>query len=315
MNYENNRITKLFGIKYPIFEGGMAWVGTAKLAAAVSNAGGLGTIGSGSMTPDILKNEIKKIKKLTDKPFAVNVIMLNPFVDEIIDLLIEEKVPVAILAAGNPGKYIDKLKEADIKTVAVVSSENLALRLEKKGIDAIIGEGMECGGHIGDVTTMVLIPKLVDVLSIPVIAAGGIADYRGALASFMLGAEGIQMGTRFVASVECEAHDNYKDKVVKAGIRDTLIAGSKLGHPARSIKNKFMKNVIKMEVNSAEEAEEMMLGSLKRAFLEGDTDNGAFMAGQSSGLIEEIKPVEEIIKEMFEKIDKKLKKFLEVNLQ
>ncbi|MGM0641741.1 MAG: nitronate monooxygenase [Thermotogota bacterium] len=314
MNYENNRITKLFGIKYPIFEGGMAWVGTAKLAAAVSNAGGLGTIGSGSMTPEILENEIKKIKKLTDKPFAVNVIMLNPYIEEIIELLIKEEVPVAILAAGNPSKYIDKLKKVGIKTVAVVSSENLALRLEQKGIDAVIGEGMECGGHIGDVTTMVLIPKLADMLSVPVIAAGGIADYRGALASFMLGAEGIQMGTRFIASVESEAHQNYKDKVVKSGIRDTLIAGARLGHPARSLKNKFMKNVIKAEVGSAEEAEEMMLGSLKRAFLDGDKDNSAFMAGQSTGLVEDIKTVEEIITEMFDKIDEKLKSFLEVNM-
>jgi len=314
MNYENNRVTKLFGIKYPIFEGGMAWVGTAKLAAAVSNAGGLGTIGSGSMTPDILESEIKKIKKLTDKPFAVNVIMLNPYVEEIIKLLIKEEVPVAILAAGNPSKYIDKLKKVGIKTVAVVSSENLALRLEQKGIDAVIGEGMECGGHIGDVTTMVLIPKLADMLSVPVIAAGGIADYRGALASFMLGAEGIQMGTRFIATIESEAHENYKSKVVKSGIRDTLIAGARLGHPARSLKNKFMKNVIKAEVGSAVEAEEMMLGSLKRAFLDGDKDNSAFMAGQSTGLVENIKSVEDIIKEMFEGIDEKLKSFLEVNM-
>ncbi|MDK2946568.1 MAG: enoyl-[acyl-carrier protein] reductase [Geotoga sp.] len=315
MNYKNNRITKLFGIKYPLIEGGMAWVGTAKLAAAVSNAGGLGTIGSGSMTPEILEKEIKRIKTLTDKPFAVNVIMLNPYVEEIIDLLIKEKVPVAILAAGNPGKYIDKLKKVGIKVAAVVSSENLALRLEKKGIDAIIGEGMECGGHIGDVTTMVLIPKLTETLSVPVVAAGGIADYRGALASFMLGAEGIQMGTRFVATVESEAHENYKNKIVKSGIRDTLIAGARLGHPARSLKNKFMKNVIKAEVSSAEEAEEMMLGSLKRAFIEGDNDNAAFMAGQSTGLVSDIKTVEEVITDIFEKIDEKLKTFLEVNLQ
>ncbi|KAF2955648.1 nitronate monooxygenase [Marinitoga sp. 38H-ov] len=292
-----NRITRLLGIKYPILEGGMAWVGTAKLAAAVSEAGGLGTIGAGSMTPDILKNAIKAIKELTDKPFAVNIILVNPYADELVEIVKRENVPIVIFGAGNPGKYIKSLKEKDIKVLAVVSSENLAIRLEKIGVDAIIGEGMECGGHIGDVSTMVLIPKLVDVLKVPVIAAGGIADIRGMKAAFELGAEGIQMGTRFIATYECEAHENYKNLILKAGIRDAIVTGATIGHPARVIKTKFAKKIKSLELNSPEEAEEMLVGSLKKAFLYGDLENGSFMAGQSAGLINEIKSVKEIIEE------------------
>lgn len=297
METVKNRVTELLNIKYPILEGGMAWVGTAKLAAAVSNAGGLGTIGSGNMDAKLLKNQIDTIRKLTDKPFAINVIMLNPHIEEVIELIIREKVPIAILAAGNSSKYIPKLREKGIITLAVVSSENLALRLENAGAQAIIGEGMECGGHIGDVTTMVLVPKLVEILSVPVIAAGGIADGKGAVAALSLGAEGIQMGTRFIATYECEAHKNYKKKIIDAGIRDTIITGQKMGHPARIIKTKFGKKITKVEASSPEEAEEALVGSLMKAFLYGDEERGSFMAGQSSGLINEIKSVKDIIED------------------
>lgn len=302
METVKNRVTELLNIKYPILEGGMAWVGTAKLAAAVSNAGGLGTIGSGNMDAKLLKNQIDTIRKLTDKPFAINVIMLNPHIEEIIELIIREKVPVAILGAGNSSKYIPKLREKGIKTLAVVSSENLASRLENAGAQAIIGEGMECGGHIGDVTTMVLVPKLAEMLSVPVIAAGGIADGKGAIAAFSLGAEGIQMGTRFIATYECEAHENYKKKIIDAGIRDTIITGQKMGHPARIIKTKFGKKIAKVEASSPEEAEEALVGSLMKAFVYGDEERGSFMAGQSSGLINEIKSVKDVIEDTMDYI-------------
>ncbi|HBT51598.1 MAG TPA: enoyl-[acyl-carrier-protein] reductase FabK [Petrotoga sp.] len=298
MEAVKNRVTDLLKIKYPILEGGMAWVGTAKLAAAVSNAGGLGTIGSGSMDAKLLKKQIDSIREMTDKPFAVNVIMLNPHIEEVIDLIIQEKVPVAILGAGNSSKYIPMLRENGITTLAVVSSENLAKRLENAGAEAIIGEGMECGGHIGDVTTMVLIQRLSSMLSVPVIAAGGIANGPGAVAALSLGAEGIQMGTRFIATYECEAHENYKEKIISAGIRDTIITGQKMGHPARIIKTKFGKKIAKLEASSPEEAEEALVGSLMKAFLYGDEESGSFMAGQSAGLIEEIKSVNEVIEDI-----------------
>lgn len=299
-----NRVTELLNIKYPVLEGGMAWVGTAKLAAAISEAGGLGTIGAGSMTPDILRESIKTIKTLTKNTFAVNIILVNPYADQLVEIAKEENVPVVIFGAGNPGKYIPQLKEKNIKVLAVVSSENLAKRLEKAGVDAIIGEGMECGGHIGDVSTMVLIPKLVDVLNIPVIAAGGIADLRGMRAVLALGAEGIQMGTRFVATYECEAHENYKKLILKAGIRDAIVTGASIGHPARVLKTKFAKKIKQLEVASPEEAEEMLVGSLRKAFMDGDLENGSFMAGQSAGLINEIKSVKEIVEEFGEELKK-----------
>lgn len=302
MTFENNRITKILNIKYPILEGGMAWVGTAKLAAAVSNAGGMGTIGSGNMDPDMLRNQIHTIKNLTDKTYAVNVIMINPHIEEIMNVIRDEKVPVVIMGAGNPGKYISFLKDAGIITIGVVSSENLAIRLERAGIDIIIGEGTESGGHIGNVTTMTLIPKLTSVLKIPVVAAGGIADSKGFMAAFAMGAEAVQMGTRFIATFECEAHENYKNLIIKSGIRDTEITGAKAGHPARAIKTKFVKTVKALESNSLEEAETLMIGSLKRAFLYGDTENGSFMAGQSVGLINEILSVDEVFKETLKDI-------------
>ena len=300
------RITELLDIEYPIIEGGMAWVGTGALAAAVSNAGGLGTIGSGSMTPEILKQHIDIVKSQTKKPFAVNIMLLNPYVEELIELVLSEKVPVVIFGAGNPGKYIKKLKENGIKVMAVVASENLAVRLERSGVDAIIGEGMECGGHIGDVTTLVLISKLSKMLKVPLVAAGGIADSTTAAATFMLGAEGVQMGTRFIATPECEAHQTYKDLVIKSGIRDAVITGSKIGHPARVIKTKFAKKIKELEMASPEEAERMMVGSLRKAFMEGNKEEGSFMAGQSCGLITSIKPVKDIIIELNKGLEEKL---------
>lgn len=307
------RITELLDIEYPIIEGGMAWVGTPKLAAAISNAGALGTIGSGNMTPDILREKIKEIKHLTNKPFAVNIIMLNPYVEELIKVVIKEKVPVVIFGAGNPAPFIKDLKDKNIKVLAVVSSDNLAIRLERSGVDAIIGEGMECGGHIGDVTTLVLIQKLTEVLSVPVVAAGGIATGRAIAAMFALGAEGVQVGTAFIATKECEAHQNYKERILKAGIRDTVVTGVKLGHPARVIKTPFSKKMLKLETNSPEEAEEMLVGSLKKAFINGDISQGSFMAGQSAGLVKEIKSVDallkDLMKEAFESVEKLTRKF------
>jgi len=304
----NTRITKLLDIDYPIIEGGMAWVGTPRLAAAVSNAGALGTIGSGSMTPDILREKIKEIKTLTDKPFAVNIIMLSPYVEELVNVVIDENVPIVIFGAGNPAPFIKPLKNKGIKVLAVVSSDSLAIRLERAGIDAIIGEGMECGGHIGDVSTLVLIQRLVEVVKVPIIAAGGIATGRAIAAMFTLGAEGVQLGTIFIATKECEAHENYKKLVLKAGIRDTLITGGKLGHPARVIKTPFAKKMLKIEASSPEEAEEMLIGSLKKAFLSGDLSQGSFMAGQSVGLVKEIKSVKQLIEDLIKETIDSVKK-------
>jgi len=301
------RVNEILGIDYPIIQGGMAWVATPKLAAAVSNAGGLGVVGAAAMTPDRLREAIRETKNLTDKPFGVNLIMISPYFQQQLDVVMEEWVPVVTLGAGNPTPHIPKLKERGIKVAPVVSSDSLARMVERAGADLVITEGMECGGHIGDVTTMVLVPKVVDSVSIPVVAAGGIADGRGLLAALALGAEGIQMGTRFVASVECEAHENYKKMILKASIRDAVVTGAKLGHPARVIKNVFAKRVQKLEVEDPMKAEEILVGSLRRAFLEGDTKNGSFMAGQVSGLIDEIKPVKEIVEGVVEEAKKLLR--------
>jgi len=313
MNLKNNRVTELLGIEYPIIEGGMAWLGTSSLAAAVSEAGGLGTIGSGSMTPEILKSELKNIKKLTSRPFGVNLMLLNPHIKELVDVVIKEKVPVVIFGAGNPGKYLKAVKENGIKALAVVASEKLAQRLEQNGIDAVIGEGMEAGGHIGTVTTMVLVPQIAKTVKIPVIAAGGIATGTGMLAAFVLGAEGVQVGTRFITTHECEAHPNYKELVLKAGIRDAVVTGAKLGHPARAIKTKFTREISKLEMNSPEEAEDLLVGSLRKAFQDGDEEHGSFMAGQCAGHIEKICSVREVIEELFDNAMSSLKNISDSN--
>ncbi len=307
------RVTELLNIEYPILMGGMAWAGTSKLAAAVSEAGGLGIIGSGSMTPDILRKEIRSAKKLTSKPVGVNILVLSPYVDDLVRVAVEEKVDAITFGAGNPSKYFPELKEKGIRVIPVVASDSLAKRVERYGADAVIAEGMESGGHIGEVTTMVLVNKVARSVDIPVIAAGGIADGKGMAAAFALGAEGVQMGTRFVATVEAEVHEEYKKRIVKASIRDTVVTGAKLGHPARVLRTPFAKKIIELETRSLEEAEELLLGSLRRAVKEGDVSSGSFMAGQSAGLIDDIKPVKDVIDNImdeFYKVVKELCKYM-----
>ena len=283
--FENNPICKLLNIKYPIFQGGMAWIGTAELASAVSNAGGLGIIGAGHMPPDILKKEIQKCKERTDKPFGVNIMLMSPFVKEVMQLMLDEKVPVVTTGAGNPGEYLPALKEIGTKVIPVVASVALARRLAKGGVDAIIAEGCESGGHIGEISTMPLVPQVVDAVDIPVIAAGGFADSRGLAAAFALGAHAIQMGSRFV------------EIVLKAKDRSTVVTGRTLGHPVRVIANKLTKQFFEMEANGAstEELEQLGVGKLNLATHKGDVENGSVMIGQISGMLDDIKSVQEII--------------------
>jgi len=299
------RICDLLNIQYPIIQGGMAWVATAELAAAVSNAGGLGIIGAGNAPADVIKKEIDKIRTLTDKPYGVNIMLLSPFVDEIMDLVYEEKVPVITTGAGNPGKYIPKMKERGIKVIPVIPSVALAKKMEQVGADAVIAEGTEAGGHIGELTTMVLVPQVVDAVKIPVIAAGGIGDGRGLMAALSLGAEGVQLGTVFVCSEECTVHENYKQAIVKAGDRGTVVTGRSTGHPVRIIKNKLYREFDKLEKSgaSAEEIEKLGVGRLRMAVVDGDIDMGSVMAGQISGLVKEIKPVKEIINAIIAECD------------
>lgn len=295
-----NRICEILNVKYPIIQGGMAWVADSNLAAAVSNAGGFGIIGTGSATADIVKKEIDNCRRLTDKPFGVNVMLMSPNADEVIDLIIEEKPAGITTGAGNPAKYMDRLKEAGIKVIPVVPTVALAQRMEKLGADAVIAEGTEAGGHIGELTTMVLVPQVAEALSIPVIAAGGVADGRGIAASFALGAEGVQIGTRFICSEECNIHQNYKDAVLKAKDRDAVVTGRPTGHPVRTLKNKLAKKYLKMEKEGAspEELEKLGAGALKLAVVEGDKDGGSFMAGQSAAMVREIKPCKNIVEEI-----------------
>jgi len=295
--YEENVICKLLNIKYPVFQGGMAWIGTAELASAVSNAGGLGIIGAGHMPPDILRAEIQKAKQWTDKPFGVNIMLMSPFVKEVMQVVVDEKVPVVTTGAGNPGEYIPALKEIGSKVIPVVASVALAKRLVRTGVDAVIAEGTESGGHIGDITTMALVPQIVDAVDVPVIAAGGIADSRGVAAAFALGAVGVQMGTRFVLSQECIAHENYKKLVLKAKDRSTVVTGRSTGHPVRVIANKLTREYLDLENNGAsvEELEKLGAGKLHLATHKGDVENGSVMIGQISGMLKEVKPVKEII--------------------
>lgn len=295
-----NRICEILNVKYPIIQGGMAWVADSNLAAAVSNAGGFGIIGTGSATADIVKKEIDNCRRLTDKPFGVNVMLMSPNADEVIDLIIEEKPAGITTGAGNPAKYMDRLKEAGIKVIPVVPTVALAQRMEKLGADAVIAEGTEAGGHIGELTTMVLVTQVAEALNIPVIAAGGVADGRGIAASFALGAEGVQIGTRFICSEECNIHQNYKDAVLKAKDRDAVVTGRPTGHPVRTLKNKLAKKYLKMEKEGAspEELEKLGAGALRLAVVEGDKDGGSFMAGQSAAMVREIKPCKDIVEEI-----------------
>ena len=282
-----NRLCELLGIEYPIIQGGMAWVATAELAAAVSNGGGLGLIAAGGAPADVVREQIKKCRTLTDKPFGVNVMLMSPFAEDVMNMIIEEKPAVVATGAGNPGKYIEPLKAAGIKILPVVPSAALASRMEKYGADAVIAEGTEAGGHIGELTTMVLVPQVADAVSIPVVAAGGIADKRGAAAAFALGADGIQVGTRFICSDECIAHDNYKQAVLKARERDAVVTGRSTGAPVRALKNKLTREYERLEKEGApvEEIEKLGVGGLRRAFEDGDTETGSLMAGPPAAMV------------------------------
>ena len=293
----NTRLCELLNIKYPIVQGGMAWAATHELAQAVSEAGGLGIIAAGNAPKEVIREEIKKLRENTDKPFGVNIMLMSPFADDIMDLVCEEKVPVVTTGAGNPGKYINKLKGKGIKVIPVVPTVALARRLEREGADALIVEGTEAGGHIGELTTMALVPQISNAVNIPVIAAGGIADGRGFLAALSSGAEGVQVGTRFVCSTECIAHDNYKKKIIKAKDRDAIVTGRSTGYPVRVLKNKFTKEYLKLEEKGLpfEELEKLGAGRLRTAVIEGDMDNGSVMAGQVAGIISDVKSCEDII--------------------
>ena len=293
-------ICDLLQIEYPIFQGGMAWLGTAELAAAVSEAGGLGIIGAGHMPPDIFRNEIHKLKERTSKPFGCNIMLMSPFVKEVMEVVVEERVPVITTGAGNPGVYVPALKEIGTKVIPVVASVLLAKRLLRGGIDAIIAEGTESGGHVGDITTMALIPQVVDAVDVPVIAAGGIADGRGMAAAFALGDKAVQMGTRFVLSEECIAHENYKNAVLKAKDRATVMTGLTTGHPVRIIDNALAHKYKSLEFSggSKEELEALGAGTLRLAAIEGNVKEGSVMIGQISGMLTDVKPCETIIKDI-----------------
>ncbi len=303
------RLCELLGIEYPVIQGGMAWVATAELAAAVSNGGGIGLIAAGNAPADVVREQIRKAKSLTDKPFGVNVMMMSPFVDEVMQVIIEEKPAAVATGAGNPSKYIPALKDAGIKVMPVIASVAMAVKMEKSGADAVIAEGTEAGGHIGELTTMVLVPQVADAVSIPVVAAGGIADKRGAVAAFALGANGIQVGTRFICSTECIAHDNYKQAVLKAKDRDAVVTGRSTGAPVRALKNKLTREYEKLEKEGAsfEEIEALGVGGLRRAFEEGDVQTGSLMAGQSAAMVKEIEPCADIIRSYFDGVEDILK--------
>ena len=300
-----NVITELLNIKYPIIQGGMAWIADASLAVGVSEAGGLGII-SGVGPTEVVRAQIRKAKELTDKPFGVNVMLMQDNADEIAHLVCDEKVPVVTTGAGSPGKYIEMWKSHGIKVIPVVPSVAIAKRMEKFGADAVIAEGMESGGHIGQTTTMRLVPQVVDAVNIPVIAAGGIGDGRGIAASFMLGAVGVQMGTRFLVSNECNVHKNYKEKVLKAKDIETEVTGTSTSHPVRVLRNKLTREYIKIEKSNSnsEKLESLTRGALRKAVIEGDTENGSVMAGQIAGLVKKEQSCKEIIEELMTEFDK-----------
>ncbi|MGN0711772.1 MAG: enoyl-[acyl-carrier-protein] reductase FabK [Anaerovoracaceae bacterium] len=303
-----NRVCEVLGTEYPIIQGAMARIAESSLASAVSNGGGLGIIASGGYDAEWLRAEIRKVKAMTDKPFGVNLMLMMPNIDELIQVVCEEKVPVVTTGAGNPGKYMKTLKDAGVKVIPVVASVALAVRVERAGADAVIAEGTEAGGHIGETTTMALVPQVADAVDIPVIAAGGIADGRGIAAAFMLGAEGVQLGTRFVVAKECTVSQNYKDAIIKAKDTDTCATGRITGHPVRVIKNKLAKEMLSIEKNAtAEEAQAVIdklgLGSLGAAVFDGDMDRGSIMSGQIAGIVKKEQPAAEMIAEMFKEAE------------
>lgn len=294
------RVTDLLGIKYPIIQGGMAWIAEANLAAAVSEAGGLGLIGAANAPGEVVREQIRKARTLTDKQIGVNVMLLSPAADEVAKVVVEEGIKVVTTGAGNPGKYMELWKNAGIKVIPVVASVALAKMMEKGGADAVVAEGTESGGHIGAATTMTLVPQVVDAVSIPVIAAGGVGDGRGMAAAFMLGAEGVQVGTRFVVARESICHENYKERIIKAKDIDSVVTGRTHGHPVRTLRNQMTKDYLKLEAGGAsfEELEYLTLGALRNAVVDGDVKNGTVMAGQIAGLIKKEQSCKEIIEEL-----------------
>ncbi|MBR6394981.1 MAG: enoyl-[Ruminococcus sp.] len=304
------KITELLGCEYPIIQGGMAWVAENTLASAVSNAGGVGLIAGGNAPIDYLREQIRLCKEKTNKPFGVNIMLMSPNADDLAQLVIDEGIKVVTTGAGNPGRYIAAWKEAGVKVIPVVPSVALAKRMEKSGADDVIAEGTESGGHIGENTTMCLVPQVVDAVQIPVIAAGGIADGRGMAASFMLGAEGVQIGTRFLASEECQIHPVFKELVIKAKDTDSVVTGRYTGHPCRNVKTKFAKKLAAGEKDgtlSPDEFEKLTVGALRRAVVEGDVESGSFLCGAIAGMINEVKTCAEIVKEINDGAEKLLK--------
>ncbi len=296
-----SKICDILGIKYPVFQGGMAWVADADLAAAVSEAGGLGIIGGMNMNGEQLRAQIRRLREKTQKPFGINVMLMSPFVAEVAEVIIEERVPVVTTGAGNPLPYIKKWTDAGVKVIPVVASVSLAKMVEKRGAVAVVAEGGESGGHIGEANTMPLVPQVVDGVSIPVIAAGGIADGRGMAAAFMLGAEGVQMGTRFLVAKECNAHAVYKERVIKANDTGTVVNGRRVGHPARALKNPFTRIFAEKEGSTECTDEEIMTlgsGALRKAVQEGDWENGSFLCGQVAGLVSKEQTCQEILEEI-----------------
>jgi len=306
----HTNICDLLHIKYPIFQGGMAWVAEHNLAAGVSEAGGLGIIAAGNAPADVVRNEIRKAKEKTDKPFGVNIMLLSPNASEVAQVVIEEKVPVVTTGAGNPEKYLKDWKAAGIIVIPVVASVALAKRMERSGADALVAEGCEAGGHIGELTTMALIPQIVDAVSIPVIAAGGVGDGRGLAAILMLGAKGAQVGTRFVVSHESIVHDNYKKRIISSKDIDSIVTGRSTGHPVRALRNNMTRNYLKLEQEgkSFEELELLTLGSLRKAVMEGDITEGSVMAGQIAGLVSKEQSCKEIMEEMISEAVSVIKK-------
>lgn len=304
------RITELLGCEYPLIQGGMAWVAENTLASAVSNAGGVGLIAGGNAPIDYLREQIRTCREKTNKPFGVNIMLMSGNADDLAQLVIDEGVSVVTTGAGNPAKYMSAWKEAGVKVIPVVPSVALAKRMERAGADAVIAEGTESGGHIGENTTMCLVPQVVDAVSIPVISAGGIADGRGMAASFMLGAEGVQIGTRFLASEECQIHPTFKELVIKAKDTDSVVTGRYTGHPCRNVRTKFAKQLANGEKNgtlSPDEFEKLTVGALRRAVVDGDLESGSFLCGAIAGMINEVKPCEAIVKEIVEQAEKLLK--------
>lgn len=304
------RITELLGIEYPVIQGGMAWVAEHNLAAAVSEAGGLGLIGGANAPGEAVREEIRKAREKTQKPFGVNVMLMSPHADDVARVVVEEGVKVVTTGAGNPEKYMEMWKNAGVKVIPVVASVAMAKRMERMGADAVVAEGMESGGHIGELTTMTLVPQIADAVSIPVIAAGGIADGRGIAAAFMLGAEAVQMGTRFVVARESTVHDNYKQRLIKASDIDSTVTGRSHGHPIRCLRNQMTREYLKLEKEgkSFEELEYLTLGALRKAVQEGDVKNGTVMAGQIAGMIDREMTCKEMIEEMMEEASRLLKR-------